>query len=196
MYRLYYALLLSIAVSCGDKYSNKIQDVRQEPYHVFYSEKLQDSLSLFVCSIDTIPNTCYAPEYMIEFQIDGTDTLMLMFAAVNITPSWELNNLPKEIHRQQSHRYPIGATYVYECPVLLRIVDNIDISDIVDISILDNRMGNSIDSHTQYGFIPEPYWASAHKLYKFNSPDSLTLLSKRYFGKNHLNTKTNYGIMF
>ena len=83
-----------------------------------------------------------------------------------------------------------------ERPVLVRIVDDIDVSDIVDISILDNRMGNSIDSHTQYGFIPEPYWASARKLYKFNSPDSLTLLSKRYFGKDYLNTPIDLGIMF
>jgi hypothetical protein len=75
-------------------------------------------------------------------------------------------------------------------------VDDIDISDIVDISILDNRMGNSIDSHTRDGYIPEPYWASAHKLYKFNSPDSLTLLSERYFGKYHLNLRPDYGKMF
>lgn len=195
MHRLYYALLLSVVVSCVNKYSNT-RDVRNEPCDVFYSQKLQDSLSLFVCSIDSIPNTCYAPEYMLEFQTDGADTLMLMFAAINITPSWELNGLPKEIYVQQRHHYPLGAAYVCERPVLVRIVDDIDISDIVDISILDNRMGNSIDSHTRDGYIPEPYWASAHKLFKFNYPDSLTLLSKRYFGKYYLNTKPDYGIMF
>ena len=195
MHRLYYALLLSVVVSCVNKYSNT-RDVRNEPCDVFYSQKLQDSLSLFVCSIDSIPNTCYAPEYMLEFQTDGADTIMLMFAAINITPSWELNGLPKEIYVQQHHHYPLGAAYVCERPVLVRIVDDIDISDIVDISILDNRMGNSIDSHTQYGFIPEPYWASARKLYKFNSPDSLTLISKRYFGKDYINTPIDSGIMF
>ncbi len=194
MYRICFALFLCFTVSCTSNIPNK-NNRCQQPLNLFYNKVLQDSLEAFVSSLDIIPATNSIPEYMIEFEKDGIDTLILMLAVPEITPSWELNDFYKEIGKQICH-FPIGATYVCERPVLVRVINDIDISDMVDISILDSRMANSIDSHTQDEIIYEPFWASALKLYKYNSPDSLTLLSERYFGKYHLNLRPDYGKMF
>ena len=194
MYRICFALFLCFTVSCTSNIPNKNNRCHQ-PLNLFYNKVLQDSLEAFVSSLDIIPATNSIPEYMIEFEKDGIDTLILMLAVPEITPSWELNDFYKEIGKQIC-RFPIGATYVCERPVLVRVINDIDISDMVDVSILDSRMANSIDSHTQDGIIYEPFWASAMKLYKYNSPDSLTLLSERYFGKYHLNLRPDYGKMF
>lgn len=195
MHKMCFALFICVIVSCVSNNADKNSGL-QEPLILFHYKVLQDSLRAFVSSVDIIPATQSIPEYMIEFGKDGTDTLILMLAVPEITPSWELNSLYKKIGGQQSYHFPIGATYVFGRPVLVRIRNDIDISDIVDVSILDSRMGNYIDSYTQDEITYEPFWASAFKLYKYNSPDSLTLLSERYFGEYHLNLRPDYGKMF
>ena len=195
MYRMCFALFLCATLSCISNNADKNREL-QERLNLFYDKVLQDSLETFVSSVDIIPTTHSIPEYLIEFGKDGIDTLLLMLAVPEITPSWELNNFYKKIGKQQGCHFPIGGTYVYERPVLVRVINDIDISDIVNVSLLDSRIGNSIDSYTQDEITYEPFWASAFKLYKYNSPDSLTLLSERYFGKYHLNLRPDYGMMF
>lgn len=83
MYRICFALFLCFTVSCTSNIPNK-NNRCQQPLNLFYNKVLQDSLEAFVSSLDIIPATNSIPEYMIELEKDGIDTLILSWQPLRL----------------------------------------------------------------------------------------------------------------
>lgn len=175
-----------IAIILGGCTRNRHKEELAKPTILFYESSFQDSLEHFINTIDSFPNTSIAPEFLIQFSNSDEDTLIVMAANINITPSWELNSLPKEINK---HFYrPEGGIYINDKPILIRTTDNINISNIIDISCLNQYLGNTIDSLTVETRI-EPWGIATYKLYKIDNADSLILLQNHYLGHRILDMK-------
>ena len=80
------------------------------------------------------------------------------------------------------HKYKIeGGTYINGKPILVRTVDSIDVSNLINNSVLDFQTGVFIDSMTTLPII-ESYAIATYKLYRIEHGDSLTLLNDCFLG--------------
>lgn len=170
-------ILTIIGCSCNPKQKNETND----NIAIFYKSLINDSLYTFIHSIDSFPNSSIRPEYLVQFKEDEAgDILIVMVANENISPSWVLNSLPREINKYSYHTK--GGIMVDGKPVLIRYIDDVDISNIIDISRLDVALGTNIDSIVT-PTNREPYTIATYKLYKIDKQDSLILLQDCYLGK-------------
>lgn len=177
-----FSSFIFILISCGIRPNNTESD--EEQPIVFIVPSIQDSLFNFIHSIDSFPASSILPEYLVQFrQKENGDTMILMAANENISPSWELNSFPDICKYKYS---PIGGIQIGGKNILIRTIDDFDVSGIVNKAILDTSLGKSIDSIV-VETNKEPYALSTYKLYRLEKSDSLILLKDYYLGEERLN---------
>lgn len=175
-------MILLIFVSCNGS-KNRDDLVVLESKQLFSASKLQDSLDLFLNSIDSIPNPYGAGiEYMVRCIVVGCDTLLYFHAATDFTPAHmpSIDNSGKE-----SYDTIIGGIIYRQKPIIVRY-HGIDSVDVIQYNILDIDIGKRIDSLKIPIDNPQGWDApmsATYKKYKFVHPDSLFLLKHKHLGK-------------
>lgn len=173
-------LLLSI-ISCNT--SKNMNNLGMGNNQLFSVSKLQDSLDLFLNSIDSIPNPYEAGiEYMIRCTVAGCDTLLYFHAAIDFTPAHMplINN-----SREDSYDIIIGGIMYEQKPIIVRY-HGIDSIDVIQNHILDMDLGKRIDSLKIPSGNPQGWDApmsATYKKYKLVLPDSLVLLKHKHLGE-------------
>ena len=171
---IFFAILV---VACSQR--KECEDNAIEVVPLFKNSSFQDSLICFVESIDSIPYDTPPPEYLVQFGVFNKDTLIIMAANDEVLSTPDLNSTPREIIK---HKYKIeGGTYINGKPILVRTVDSIDVSNLMNNSVLDFQTGVFIDSMTTLPII-ESYAIATYKLYRIEHGDSLTLLNDCFLG--------------
>lgn len=182
-------MMLLIFVSCNRSKSRDNLGVLEskhvlESKQIFSIPKLQDSLDLFLDSIDTIPNPYGANiEYMIRFDLVGRDTLLYFDAAADFTPAHMpfINNSGEE-----TYDTIIGGIMYKQKPIIVRY-HRLDSIAVIQNHILDIDFGKRIDSlkipiENPLGW--DAPMSATYKKYKYVYPDSLFLLRHRHLGKS------------
>lgn len=182
MYRIVFVFLSFILTCCAIRpYKKSIEDVPM----IFRIPSIQDSLMTFIHSIDSFPKSSIQPEYLVQFRLTETgDTTLVMAANENISPSWDLNSVPDIC----KHKYrPIGGIKIDKKNILIRTIDDINISNIINLQCLDSLLGRSIDSLVLETDI-EPYGIATYKFYRLEK-GNLILLQEKYLGQLRLNNE-------
>lgn len=175
-------MMLLIFVSCNRSKSRDDLGVL-ESKQIFSIPKLQDSLDLFLDSIDSIPNPYGASiEYMIRFDLVGRDTLLYFDATADFTPAHIpfINNSGEE-----SYDTIIGGVMYKQKPIIVRY-HRLDSIAGIQTHILDIDLGKRIDSlkipiDNPHGW--DAPMSATYKKYKYGYPDSLFLLKHIHLGK-------------
>ena len=175
-----FMLLLSI-ISCNS--SKNVSNLDTGNAQLFSVSKLQDSLDIFLNSIDSIPNPYgVGIEYMIRCIVEGTDTILYFHAAADFTPAhmMSFSNSGKE-----SHDTIIGGVIYRHKPIIVRY-HGIDSLAAIQNYILDSNIGNRIDSlkipiDNPLGW--DAPMTVTYKKYKYIKPDSLLLIKQKHLGK-------------
>lgn len=185
MNRYVIILLILMIIGCSDR--PKRRNDASDNVTIFHKPLINDSLYQFIHSIDSFPNSSLRPEYLVQFKEDEDGCVLILLSAnENISPSRILNTLPYEINNYSYHVK--GGVIIDGRPILVRLVDDVDISTILDTSYLDITIGNMIDSVVVPTNI-EPYRIATYKLYLIDKQDSLILLQDCYLGKRNIDKK-------
>ena len=187
--RIYIVIILT-AILSGCSINRKQKDAPHDGL-LFYSVSFQDSLECFLNSVNSFPSpdNAISPEFCVTFGKFGSDTLMTLSADINIASSKELNALSQTQRMINNYYYSQeGALCMSNKPVLVRTLDTLDISGIINRSCLNRSLGNEIDSVTVKQFA-ESWHTLTYKLYKISSPDSLILLHDYYLGEERMKIK-------
>ena len=181
MNRVSIIFFMILVIACSQR--NEQQDESSISMPLFKNSSFQDSLICFVNSIDSFPNVMCPPEYLVQLGVFNEDTLIVMAANVEVTPTPELNGAPREIIK---HKYKIeGGTYINDKPILVRTVDSMDVSNFINSSVLDSLTGVLIDSVIT-SYMIEPYAIATYKLYRIEHEDRLTLLNDCFIGTRRI----------
>lgn len=175
-------MMLFIISSCNTS-NNSADSLFIENNKLFSISKLQDSLDVFLNSIDSIPNPYGAEiEYMIRCIVEESDTLLYFHAAADLTPTSLpiIYNLGKE-----TYDTIIGGVIYKQKPIIVRYY-GIDSIPVIQSHILDINIGKQIDS-LKIPFDNPLGWeapiSATYKEYKLIYPDSLFLLSYTHLGE-------------
>lgn len=177
--RLVLFFLLLTIYSCQDKTDRRNIIENQTDPVIFHSKKLQDSLDLFLNSVDSIKNPYdLLPEFMIRCMKSGNDTLIYFHAAIEFTRAKDITPIQDVIK---------GGIIYNNKPVIVRYNGIENLSGIVLENLLDSLIGTQIDTidskfmNNTYS-IWESYATRTEKKYKIINNDSLLLLRSYHLG--------------
>lgn len=174
--------MFTLVLSCNSRQQIEINTSSSKQEMLFTSPGFNDSLVLFMRSIDSIPNPYgLTIEYMVRYSIEDKDTIITFHAAVDFTPA----TLSMDYKHSPSSDIIVGGMYYGNKPVLVRS-NGVYNYPLLRKDLLSDTVGVKIDSIKMPIDNPRGWDAPmsrTDKKYKYSYPDSLFLYEYWHLGK-------------